>query len=150
MEVCWSDSCLFYLNNIIMKQLLIFMSLATGLFLTACKQPRYYDLTAGRYIDLEKDDNTGLMVNPTIHQPVYMYVDTRTNDTILGASGAVINGYVVKTDDGKYKFDEEEYKLKNGENGDYKRKIEGDEAKVKTGDKKVKTNEEEKKVKNDN
>ena len=130
-----------------MKQLLICMSLATGLLLTACKQPRYYDLTAGRYIGLEKDENTGLMVNPTTHQPVYMYVDTRTNDTILGASGEVINGYVVKTDDGKYKFDEEEYKFKNG---DYKKKVEGDEVKVKTDEKKIKTDDVEKKVKNDN
>lgn len=121
--------------------------MATGLLLTSCKQPRYYDLTAGRYIDLEKDERTGLMVSTETHQPVYMYVDTRTNDTIYGATGVVINGYVVKTDDGKYKFDEEEYKLKNG---DYKEKLEGDEAKVKTDDKKIKTDDEEKKVKNDN
>lgn len=87
------------------------------------------------------------MVNSTTREPVYMYVDTRTNDTILGATGVVINGYVVKTDDGKFKFDEEEYKLKND---DYKKKIEGDEAKVKTDVKKIKTDEEEKKVKNDN
>ena len=69
------------------------------------------------------------------------------NDTIYGATGRVINGYVIRTDDGEYKFDEEEYKLKNG---DYKEKVEGDEAKVKTDDKKIKSDEEEKKVKNDN
>lgn len=130
-----------------MKHLLIFASLATGLLFTTCKQSRYYDLTAGRYIDLEKDENTGLMVSTTTHQPVYMYVDTRANDTIYGATGEVINGYVVKTEEGKYKFDEEGYKLKNG---DYKKKVEGDEAKVKTEDKKIKTDDEEKKVKNDN
>lgn len=130
-----------------MKQLLVFVSLATSLLFTACKQPRYYDLAAGRYVDLEKDEKTGHMVDATTREPVYMYVDTRTNDTVLGATGVVINGYIVKTDDGKFKFDEEEYKLKND---DYKRKIEGDEAKVKTDDKKVKTDEEEKKVKNDN
>ena len=130
-----------------MKHILIVTSLATGLLFTACKQQRYYDLTAGRYVDLEKDNKTGLMVSTTTHEPVYMYVDTRTNDTIYGPTGTVINGYVVKTDDGKYKFDEEEYKLKNG---DYKEKVDGDEAKIKTDDKKVKTDEEEKKVKNDN
>lgn len=129
-----------------MKKVLL-SSVATIIFLTACKQQRHYDLTAGRYVELEKDEKTGLMVNATTREPVYMYVDTRTNDTIYGATGAVINGYVVKTSDGRYKFDEEEYKLKND---DYKKKVEGDEVKVKTGDKKIKTEEEERKVKNDN
>src|SRR5688572_10679330 len=117
-----------------MKKLILFTSVATSLLLTACKQQRYYDLTAGRYVELEKDEKTGLMVSTTTHEPVYMYVDTRTNDTIYGATGTVINGYVVKTSDGKYKFDEDEYKVKND---DYKKKVEGDEAKVKTEDKKI-------------
>jgi N-methylhydantoinase B/oxoprolinase/acetone carboxylase alpha subunit len=130
-----------------MKKLFVLSSVATVILLTACKQPRYYDLTAGRYVALEEDEKTGLMVNPTTREPVYMYVDTRTNDTIYGATGKVINGYVIKTSDGKYKFDEEEYKVKND---DYKKKVEGDEAKVKTDDNKIKTDEEEKKVKNDN
>ena len=129
-----------------MKKLLL-TTVATIVLLSACKQPRYYDLTAGRYIELEKDEKTGLMVSSTTHEPVYMYVDTRTNDTIYGATGKVINGYVIRTSDGKYNFDEEEYKVKND---DYKKKVEGDEAKVKTDDKKIKTDEEEKKVKNDN
>ena len=129
-----------------MKKLLL-TTVATIVLLSACKQPRYYDLTAGRYIELEKDEKTGLMVSSTTHEPVYIYVDTRTNDTIYGATGKVINGYVIRTSDGKYKFDEEEYKVKND---DYKKKVEGDEAKVKTDDKKIKTDEEEKKVKNDN
>ncbi|HET6721955.1 MAG TPA: hypothetical protein VFH07_04360 [Chitinophagaceae bacterium] len=130
-----------------MKKLLVFSSIATIIVLTACKQPRYYDLTAGRYVELQKDEKTGLMVNAATQKPVYMYVDTRTNDTIYGATGKVINGYIIMTSDGKYKFDEEEYKVKND---DYKKKVEGDEAKVKTDDKKVKIDEEEKKVKNDN
>ena len=129
-----------------MKKLLL-TTVATIVLLWACKQPRYYDLTAGRYIELEKDEKTGLMVSSTTHEPVYIYVDTRTNDTIYGATGKVINGYVIRTSDGKYNFDEEEYKVKND---DYKKKVEGDEEKVKTDDKKIKTDEEEKKVKNDN
>ena len=130
-----------------MKKLLVFSSVAIIILLAACKQQRYYDLTAGRYVELEKDEKSGLMVNANTQEPVYMYVDTRTNDTIYGATGQVINGYVIKTSDGKYKFDEEEYKVKNDE---YKKKVEGNEAKVKTDDKKIKTDEEEKKVKNDN
>jgi hypothetical protein len=130
-----------------MKKIFISISLVIFLLLTACKQGRYYDLTAGRYIELEKDENTGGMVNAKTHEPVYIYVDTKTNDTIYGVTGKVINGYVVKTSAGKYKFDEDEYKLKNG---DYKKKDEGDEAKTKTDDKKIKTDDEGKKVKNDN
>jgi hypothetical protein len=130
-----------------MKKLLVFSSIATILFLTACKQQRYYDLTAGRYVELEKDKQTGIMVNAETHEPVYMYVDTRTKDTIYGVTGKVINGYVIRTSDGKYKFDEEGYKVKNE---DYKKKVEGDEAKVKTDDKKIKTDEDDKKVKKDN
>lgn len=130
-----------------MKKLLMIASVATCIVLTGCKQQRYYDLTAGRYVELKKDEGTGLMVRTDTHEPVEIYVDTRTNDTIYGLTGKVINGYIVKTSDGKYKFDNEEYKLKNG---DYKEKIEGDEAKIKTGDTKVKTDEDGKKVKNDN
>jgi len=130
-----------------MKKLLLFTSVAASLLLTDCKQQRYYDLTAGRYVELEKDEKTGLMVSTTTHEPVYMYVDTRTNDTIYGPTGKVINGYIVKTGDGKYKFDEDGYKVKND---DYKKKVDGDEAKVKTDDKKIKTDDEEKKGKNDN
>lgn len=130
-----------------MKKLLICISVTTFLVITGCEQRRYYDLTAGKYVELEKDKSTGLMVRADTREPVHIYVDTRTNDTIYGLTGKVINGYVMKTDDGKYKFDEEEYKLKNG---DYKEKIEGDEAKVKTDNKKVKKDDEEKKSKYDN
>jgi len=40
-----------------------------------------------------------------------IYVDTKTNDTIYNANGKVINGFVVKTSNGKYKYDRgDEYK----------------------------------------
>ena len=82
-----------------MKQLLL-ASLAATLIFTACKRERYYDLTAGKYINLEKDEKTGRMVNTETHEPVYIYVDTETKDTIYGATGDVVNGHVVKTSDG--------------------------------------------------
>src|SRR5262245_32105041 len=130
-----------------MKKLLVLISLSTAIVFTACKQDRYYDLTAGKYVDLKKDEATGKMVNAETDQPVYIYVDTKTNDTIYGETGKVINGHVVKTEDGKYKFDgDDEYKIKYG---DYKKKVEDDEVKVKDGDKKTKTDEDGKKVKKD-
>ena len=128
-----------------MKQLLIVAVI--GIMFTACKRERYYDLTAGKYVDLEKDQSTGRMVNSDTHETVYIYVDTKTKDTIYGPTGKVINGYVVRTDDGKYKYEnDDEYKIKDG---DYKKKVDGDEVKIKDGDKKVKIDEDGKKVKND-
>ena len=132
-------------KKIVMKQLVI-VGLAAGLFLTACKEHRYVDLTSGAYVDLEKDES-GKLVDKNTHKPVYIYVDTKTHDTIYGETGEVINGYVVKTEDGKYKYESsDEYKNKNG---DYKVKKEGDEVKIKDGDKKIKIEDGEKKVKKD-
>jgi hypothetical protein len=121
-------------------------AISCGLFI-ACSRGRYVNLVSGEHVDLEKDSKTGLMVDSKAHKPVYMYVDTKTNDTIYGATGKVINGHVVKTEDGKYKYDgEDEYKIKYG---DYKKKVDGSEVKIKTGDKKIKIDDGEKKVKND-
>jgi len=128
-----------------MKKLLIF-SVSVSVLFIACNQHRYVELTSGEHIDLVKDDK-GRLVDGKTHKPVYIYVDTKTHDTIYGATGAVINGHVVKTSDGKYKYDgDDEYKHKNG---DYKVKVEGDEIKIKDGDKKIKIEDGEKKVKND-
>ena len=128
-----------------MKQVLVLI-VSASLFFTACKQGRSYDLTAGEYIEIEKDDQ-GRVVNSKTHDPVYMYVDTKTKDTIYGSTGKVINGYVVKTSDGKFKYEgEDEYKIKDG---DYKKKVDGDEVKIKDGDTKIKIEDGEKKVKKD-
>ena len=79
-----------------MKQLLIFFIVGATLAVASCTQDRYYDLTAGEYVDLRKDETTGKIVNAKTNETVYMYVDTRTNDTIYGPTGKVINGYVIK------------------------------------------------------
>ena len=112
---------------------------------SSCKRERYYDLTAGEYINVEKDEKTGRMINTETSKPVYIYVDTEKKDTIFGANGDVINGHVIKTTDGKYDIDDE-YKIKFG---DYKKKVDGDEVKIKNGDTKIKIEEGEKKVKKD-
>ena len=127
-----------------MKQLLILFGAVVMIF-TSCKRERYYDLTAGKYINLEKDEKTGHMVNTETHEPVYIYVDRETWDTIYGATGDVVNGHVVVTSDGKYDIDDE-YKIKYG---DYKKKVDGDEVKIKDGDTKIKIEDGERKVKKD-
>jgi hypothetical protein len=121
-----------------MKRLFL-LGLSATILLTACNQDRYLDLNTGKPVELIKDENTGMMVNKETKQPVALYVDTRTNDTIYGATGEVVNGYVIKMNDGKYEYDD-----------DYKRKVEDDEAKIKTDAKKVKSDDEENKVKEDN
>lgn len=128
-----------------MKQIFL-TTLTVMILLTACKQHRYYDLTAGEYIKVEKDPRTGQIVNSNTHKPVYMYVDSKTNDTIYGATGDVINGHVIMTNDGKYKYDNEDsYVIREG---DYKEKVDGDGVKIKSGDRKIKIEDGEKKVKN--
>ncbi len=129
-----------------MKRLLI-LGLSGLVLFSACKQHRYVELTSGDSIDLVKDEN-GKMVNSKTHEPVYIYVDTKTDDTIYGPTGAVINGHVIKTADGKYKYDDggDEFKFKSD---DYKIKVDGDEIKIKDGDKKIKIEDGKKEVKKD-
>jgi hypothetical protein len=126
-----------------MRRLLIILTIPV--ILSACHRSRYIDLVSGEHVDLKKDGTTGLMVNNKTDKPVYLYVDTKTHDTIYGLTDEVINGHVVKTGDGQYKYDgDDDYKIKYG---DYKMKVDGDEVKIKTGDKKIKIDDGERKVK---
>jgi len=130
-----------------MKQI-FFMSAATAvLVLGGCAEKTksgYYDLNSGKSITLVKDENTGLMLDAETRQPVYIYVNEKTKDTLYGATGEVINGQVVKTEDGNYKYrnltikedSDGDFKIKDG---DYKRKRDADgDVKVKDEDGKTK------------
>ena len=105
----------------------------------------YYDLNTGKSITLVKDENTGLMVDAETRQPVYIYVNRNTKDTLQGATGEVINGHVVKTENGSYKYGnltikedfdgdfkikDDDYKRKRDEDGDAKTKDESGKAKT--------------------
>ncbi len=126
-----------------MKRLFWVAALALPLLWTACNSDsRYVDLNTGESLELEKDETTGLMVDAETRKPVRIYVDTRTNDTIDGSTGKVINGHVVKSGDSwdydvKIKTDEDgDWKLKDG---DYKKKVDADgDIKIKDGDTKIK------------
>ncbi|HEX5652528.1 MAG TPA: hypothetical protein VFX58_05610 [Chitinophagaceae bacterium] len=120
---------------------------------TACSdsKDRYVDLRTGKPVNLVKDDQSGLMVDESTKKPVYIYVDTKNNDTIYGKTGVVINGQVSTNSDGEYVYvnDLEPYEIKDG---DYKKEVEKDgDIKIKDGDTKVKIDGEtgEKKVKTD-
>ena len=133
-----------------MKQIII-MSVVTSLLLCGCEertQSGYYDLNTGKSITLVKDEITGLMVDAETRQPVYIFVNRKTKDTLYGATGEVINGQVVKTENGSYKYGnltikedgDGDFKVKDG---DYKRKSDEDgEEKSKDNDGKRKASEE--------
>jgi len=133
-----------------MKNLHILLIVMSVIWVSCKQEPRYLDLSTGKEVKLEKDAETGLMVNADTKKPVYIYLDTKNNDTIYGSTGKVINGEVVKTESGDYKFrGDYEYKSPGG---DLKVEVEKDgDIKIKDGDSKVKIDGEtgEKKVKND-
>lgn len=122
----------------------------TFVFFTGCdNKDHYVDLETGKTISVEKDATTGYMVNAETKQPVDIYVNTKTNDTIYGRTGKVINNLVVRHPDGKFVYEEDgDDKVKEG---DYKKKVEEDgDVKIKDGDTKTKIEEEgEKKVKSE-
>ena len=97
---------------------------------------RYIDLNTGKHISIEKDPQTGYMVNAETKKPVDIYVDTETKDTIYGHTGKIINGKVVKTEEGVY-----------GYHVISEPKDNAGEIKIKDGDTKIKIKDGEKKVK---
>jgi hypothetical protein len=131
-----------------MKQVFVIAAVTGVLLLCGCEEQtksRYYDLNSGKSITLVKDENTGLMVDAETRQPVYIYVNKKTKDTMYGATGEVINGQVVKTEDGTYKYGNltikedrdgdlkikyEDYKRKRDEDGDVKTKDEDGKTKT--------------------
>jgi len=140
-----------------MKHVLFMSITASLLALIGCKdrtESDYYDLNKGEDVSLVKDENTGLMVDAETKKPVYIYVNKKTKDTIYGATGQVINGYVIRLEDGKYKYDD--LKVKQDEDGDfklkegdYKRKADADgDTKIKDDDTKKKVDGETGEVKN--
>ncbi len=140
------------------------LSLCLGALTTGCSDSdqRYIDLETGKHINVVKDSTSGEMINAETKEPVVIYVDTDSKDTIYGKTGMVINNHVMKTDEGKYKYVSNEiepdkiktdedgsYKIKDG---DYKKKVEKDgDVKIKDGDTKIKIDGKtgEKKIKTD-
>jgi hypothetical protein len=128
-----------------MKCIFFLLIVLGGLFSwTSCANAdaHYVDLNSGERVSLEKDASTGLMMNTKSHRPVYLYVNTRTNDTINGRTGMVVNDHVVRTNNGTYRYagdiETSSEAIANSE-GEYKRKAEKNgEVKIKTAHKKIK------------
>jgi hypothetical protein len=137
-----------------MKKLFVLGVLAAAMLWSACssKKGAYVDLRSGEKIEVEKDPVTGVWLNADTKEPVYLYVDTKKNDTLYGETGEVVNGHVVLSGN-KYWYDADlEKENKVVVSDDYKTKVEDDgDVKIKDGDTKIKIDGEtgEKKVKND-
>ena len=129
-----------------MKKTLLVATTVALIAVSSCKdqaKSAYYDLNKGESVELVKDEKTGRLIDAETKEPVYIYVNKETNDTILGSTGQVINGHVIESN-GKYTYaevkvaDDGEYKIKEG---DYKEKMEKDgDLKIKDDDSKTKTN----------
>ena len=135
-----------------MKKISLFLlTVACGTAWIACNnaEARYVDLNSGDKIKVEKDEQ-GRLVNAADKKPVRFYVDTKTKDTIDGRTGKVVNGELVKVEDGGYEYifvreslaADEEIKRKVEKDGDVKIKVGDKKIKIdgKTGEKKVKQN----------
>jgi hypothetical protein len=139
-----------------MKKIIGLIVIVTALvFAFSCsnEKGRYIDLRTGKTVRMEKDPQTGLWVDATTKQPVYIYVDSKNGDTIYGKTGVVINGHVRRGSDNIYWYDadmkDNGYEVKND---NYKVEVEKDgDVKIKDGDKKTKIDGKtgEKKTKND-
>jgi hypothetical protein len=119
-----------------MNRSAFFVGMAAALAIMACNrgpENRFLDLNTGKPVELRTDSATGYQVDAVSGKPVDVYVDTKSHDTIYGRTGKVVNGHVIRTDNGHWvvKNDGEEYKAVSGE---AKIKSEGDESKVKDGD----------------
>ena len=108
----------------------------------ATSSQRYIDPNTGAPVDLYYDAHEKMTYNRETEKPVQFYVNTNTGDTVYGRGRIVVNGYIIRGEDGllrlndaKVEVDDDEIKIK-GENG--KLKIDDDEIKYKDDDVKIK------------
>lgn len=117
------------------------LAISTVMFLAvACKQNgEVKDLNTGKTIVVEKDAETGYIINSETRKPVYLYVDG-SGDTLYGRTGKVVNAKVVKSGSSRFEYDGDGgYTYVNG---DYKKKVDDDGSyKIKDGDYKMKVDE---------
>jgi hypothetical protein len=111
---------------------------------------QYVDLKTGEKVNLYYDNDKKRVYSSATNEPVDLYVNVATGDTVYGRGRYIVNNYVVKSD-GTYKLDNKKVKVTNDglkiKDGDKKLKIEDGEMKIKDGDKKYKVDGDEEKLK---
>jgi hypothetical protein len=102
----------------------------------------YVSLNTKKPVKIKRDMSRGYVVDYETNEPLnYYFYNPATRDT-FDWSGNVVNGYLMKGNDGTYKLDESRWRIKVDEDGDIKAK-DGDDSKIKidasTGEAKIKT-----------
>src|SRR5690349_15406643 len=99
----------------------------------ATSSRRDVDPKKGTPFDLYYNAQEKMTYNRETDKPVKFYVNTNTGDTVYGGGRYIVNGFVIRGDDGIYRLDDSKVMIDGdelkiiGENG--KLKIEGDEMK---------------------
>lgn len=121
------------------RELLVWLG-AIAIVLSCNTKSRYLDLSTNERISLKKDTTSGYTINSRTGEPVDMYVDTKTHDTIYGITGEIVNGRVHRTEEGKWvvKVARDEYQAKPESENRANVKQGGDEYKSEHGSYEVK------------
>ena len=110
----------------------------------------YVNLNTGEKVNIISDPVTGIAIDQSTQQPVELYYNPSTNDTLY-QSGMKVNSLLIKEREGKYRLDDTKIKIDGDEikikDDSSKIKIDGDEMKIKSSDGKVKVDGDEVKVK---
>lgn len=117
-----------------MKALTWILAIAAGSTIwTACEpaNAKYMDLNTGLEVTLERDDESGEMINVETGEPVRLYVNSKSKDTIYGPSGKIVNNEIIRLHDMYVYNGDDDYKLQLEKDGDYEEKY-GDDYKVKS------------------
>jgi hypothetical protein len=104
--------------------------------------PRYIDLTTGQPVDLYYDPKARRVYSAMTNEPVDFYIDMSTGDTIYGQGRYVVNNYIIRSDEGKYRLNADKIKMDKNEikikEGNKKFKIDNSNMKMKEPDMKMK------------
>lgn len=124
--------------------------------------PRYIDLSTGQPVELYYDAKARRTYSSITNEPVEFYVDMNTGDTVYGRGRYIVNSYIVKATDGKYrlnagkiKMDKDDIKLKDGnkkfkmDQSKMKMKGSGEKIKADSTAEKIKANDMKKKMDNE-
>ncbi len=137
----------------------------TGKFMPK-PEVRYIDLRTHKEVTVRIDTIRGI-VNSTTNEPIDLFVEPGSNDTIYGPTGTSANHFILRDDNGIYQIDESKFNSapediqpttsasmtpisvddEAKENKKYKEKVNGDRVKIKTDDIKIKKNGDDIKVK---
>ncbi len=68
---------------------------------------KYMDLKTRQEISVRIDTIRGTIVNSETDEPMYLFVEPTTHDTIYGVTGSVVNRLVIHADNGEMSIDTE-------------------------------------------